>query len=409
MGCFNAAHSHHTDDIYQHSNHWYPEYRRYKLLLLGAGESGKSTLLKKFRRAHGRQYDESEFLAVKPCLTRNLIEAMRTLAIYSDLFANQGHDTQVLQENREIRDRVARMNDKEKFTKEYYEDFKKLWADPHFKRTLEYEHQFQLIDTAEYLFDNMHRFHEEDYCPTFPDILHSYHRNTVNKIKFPKREPGLNEEIYEIFDVAGQRNERRKWIHFFEDTAAVIFVVALSGYNQLIWENNKDNRMEEAIYLFRGIVNLDIFKDTHMIVFLNKRDLFEKKVGKFPVKEYFKDFEGEEEAEEIIEYFKEKFKAQIRRYKEGPATMVVILNWCRIYAAHDDIISTILMFIITEYCDLPDRNSWNLMEFFDNKPPPPTRELFFHITCATDTIDACDLFESCRAVIIKDKIRQGFL
>ena len=58
---------------------------------------------------------------------------MRTLAIYSDILGDSGKDTKVNEENREIRDRVARMSDKQKFSKEHCVDFKKLWADPHIK------------------------------------------------------------------------------------------------------------------------------------------------------------------------------------------------------------------------------------------------------------------------------------
>jgi len=35
-------------------------------------------------------------------------------------------------------------------------------------------------------------------------------------------------------DVGGQRNERKKWIHCFQDVTAVCFVVALSEYDQMV-------------------------------------------------------------------------------------------------------------------------------------------------------------------------------
>jgi GTPase SAR1 family protein len=120
------------------------------------------------------------------------------------------------------------------------------------------------------------------------------------------------QEIYEIFDVGGQKTERRKWVHFFDNTAAIIFVAALSEYNQLLWEDNRNNRMEEAIGLFRGIVNLPAFKDSHIILFLNKSDLFKQKVGKYKIKDYFKDYEGNETESEAIEFFKKKFCEQRR-------------------------------------------------------------------------------------------------
>ena len=50
-----------------------------------------------------------------------------------------------------------------------------------------------------------------------------------------------------------KRNERKKWIHCFDDVNAVIFVVALSEYDQMLFEDNTVNRMVEAIALFEEV------------------------------------------------------------------------------------------------------------------------------------------------------------
>lgn len=47
---------------------------------------------------------------------------------------------------------------------------------------------------------------------------------------------------FSVVDVGGQRSERRKWIHCFDDVKAIIFVVALSGYNQVLFEDIRVNR-----------------------------------------------------------------------------------------------------------------------------------------------------------------------
>lgn len=81
-----------------------------------------------------------------------------------------------------------------------------------------------------------------------------------------------------MYDVGGQRNERKKWIHCFDEVTAVIFVASLSEYDQVLYEDNTVNRMEEAVNLFDEICNSRWFRTTSFILFLNKRDLFETKI-----------------------------------------------------------------------------------------------------------------------------------
>lgn len=40
-----------------------------------------------------------------------------------------------------------------------------------------------------------------------------------------------------MFDVGGQRSERKKWIHCFENVNALLFLVAISGYDQCLAED----------------------------------------------------------------------------------------------------------------------------------------------------------------------------
>lgn len=40
--------------------------------------------------------------------------------------------------------------------------------------------------------------------------------------------------LLRMLDVGGQRSERRKWIHCFDDVKAIIFLTAINEYDQVI-------------------------------------------------------------------------------------------------------------------------------------------------------------------------------
>merc|ERR1711874_161715 len=75
----------------------------------------------------------------------------------------------------------------------------------------------------------------------------------------------------------GQRNERKKWIHCFEDVTAIIFFADSSAHNLTLFEDDRVNRLLEALTLFEEICNCKYFHATPLILFLNKSDLLKKK------------------------------------------------------------------------------------------------------------------------------------
>jgi hypothetical protein len=93
-------------------------------------------------------------------------------------------------------------------------------------------------------------------------------------------------------DVGGQRSERRKWIHCFQDVTAIIFFAALSEYDLKLSEDDSTNRMSETLKLFKDIANYKLFTDTAIVLFLNKYDLFERKIAKVPLTLCFPEYKG---------------------------------------------------------------------------------------------------------------------
>ena len=69
--------------------------------------------------------------------------------------------------------------------------------------------------------------------PTDQDILRSRVKTTgITETTFR-----VGELTYRLFDVGGQRSERKKWIHCFENVTALVFLVSLSEYDQMLYED----------------------------------------------------------------------------------------------------------------------------------------------------------------------------
>lgn len=110
-----------------------------------------------------------------------------------------------------------------------------------------------------------------------------------------------------MFDVGGQRSERKKWIHCFENVTTILFLVAISEYDQLLFEDETVNRMQEALTLFDSICNSRWFVKTSIILFLNKIDRFKEKLPVSPMKNYFPDYEGGVDYAAACDYILNRF------------------------------------------------------------------------------------------------------
>jgi len=180
-----------------------------------------------------------------------------------------------------------------------------MWADAGVQKAVAKGHEFALNDNLGFYFQNINRMFSPDWIPDDQDMLHARLRTT-----------GITENLFELgelsfrmMDVGGQRSERKKWIHCFEGVQCLLFMAALSGYDQCLVEDVHANQMHEALMLFESLVNGEWFKDKPIILFLNKIDLFKHKIAVSPVKKHFPDYQGRSDDEEAAKaFFANRFK-----------------------------------------------------------------------------------------------------
>jgi len=269
-----------------------------KLLLLGAGASGKSTLYKQMITLYGKGISEKEVAGYRPIIHSNVIHAMQTLCTQS---VNYGGVSPSLQAKA---NELLELKEDTTLTPQIAHDIALLWDDNGIQKTFLSRRNFQLIDSATYFFERLQAISAPDYIPDPQDVL----RSRAQTSGVMSSHVTISGKGFQLLDVGGQRAQRSRWIHYFEGVTSVMFVAAVSEYDQVVEEDDTTNRVVEALKLFDEICNSRWFTDTSMILFLNKRDLFAEKLPRVPVSTYFPEYKGDNSEEDAGRFFAGLFK-----------------------------------------------------------------------------------------------------
>ena len=210
------------------------EAEKIKLLLLGAGESGKSTVFKQMKVIYGEKYTDAERKQAVPTIHSNVVQAMKSLCEQAVTFNLVGQ----IKATAEF-EMIRNMDENDAINVTIGTAIATLWTDPGMKQVWDRRSEFQLIESVQYYFNKIDTIKMPDYLPDKDDILYS----RVRTSGIVTERYLIDGTTFEIYDVGGQRNERKKWIHCFEGVTAVIFVAAISEYDQKLFEDASTNRM----------------------------------------------------------------------------------------------------------------------------------------------------------------------
>ncbi len=241
-----------------------------RVLLLGSGESGKSTIVKQMKIINEGGFNERERMQYRSVVHSNVVQSMKVLI-------SACHSLGINIENPASQSRaeyIMQLPPMQPLDAELADDIDALWRDPAIQAAYARGHEFSLNDSAAYFFSKLKEIAQANYLPTQQDVV----RSRVKTSGIIESEFLIGGVKFRLIDVGGQRNERKKWIHVFENVTAVIFVVALSEFDQVLIEDPTQNRMKESLLLFDEICNNRWFIDKSFILFFNKHDLFKEKI-----------------------------------------------------------------------------------------------------------------------------------
>lgn len=177
------------------------EQEKIKLLLLGAGESGKSTIFKQMKILYGTTFSEDERKAQTLTIHNNIIVAMKQLVKQVKLLVFESY---IQAENQASFDLLQGVSDDDLITPAIGDAIKALWSDTAIRRVWERRNEFNLIESVQFYFDRIDIIKSPEYIPSKEDILY----NRIRTSGIITERYLIDNAIFEMYDVGGQRNER---------------------------------------------------------------------------------------------------------------------------------------------------------------------------------------------------------
>ncbi|KAI9525426.1 Guanine nucleotide-binding protein subunit alpha-12 [Dissostichus eleginoides] len=291
--------------------------RLVKILLLGAGESGKSTFLKQMRIINGQEFDKKALLDFRDTIYENILKGMRVLVDARDKLGIGWQSCENEKQGMLVMSWEGRVGGSGVESSEfqlYVMALNALWTDTGIQEAYARRSEFQLSESVKYFLDNLDRIGQMKYIPSKQDIL--FARKATKGIV--EHDFIIKKIPFKMVDVGGQRSQRQKWFQCFDGITSILFMVSSSEYDQVLMEDRRTNRLVESMNIFETIVNNKLFLNVSIILFLNKTDLLVEKIRKVDIRKHFPDYRGDTRNLEDVQAFLVQSFSRKRRNRGKP-------------------------------------------------------------------------------------------
>ncbi|XP_049577150.1 guanine nucleotide-binding protein subunit alpha-12 [Syngnathus scovelli] len=291
--------------------------RLVKILLLGAGESGKSTFLKQMRIINGQEFDKKALLDFRDTIYENILKGMRVLVDARDKLGIGWQSCENEKQGMLLMSwegRAGAVGVEPGEFQLYVMALSALWADAGIQQAYARRSEFQLSESVKYFLDNLERIGQLSYTPSRQDIL--FARKATKGIV--EHDFVIKKIPFKMVDVGGQRSQRQKWFQCFDGITSILFMVSSSEYDQVLMEDRRTNRLVESMNIFETIVNNKLFLNVSIILFLNKTDLLVDKIRTADIRKNFPEFRGDPRRLEDVQAFLVQSFSRKRRNRGKP-------------------------------------------------------------------------------------------
>ncbi|KAG6918008.1 hypothetical protein DXG01_017018 [Tephrocybe rancida] len=198
-------------------------------------------------------------------------------------------------------------------------DILTLWKDANVRAALK-KRGVRMEEMPGFFLNDIERIADENYWPTDSDIMRARLRTLGVQEHYFVIEQGLDvgSEVY-ITDVGGSRNQRPKWIPYFEDVQTILFLAPLT-FDRSLEEDPGINRLEDSLLLWREICRNKILAKATLILFFNKTDVLRRTLAAgVKVKKFVPSYgDLPNEVAPVTKYFCDKFRTYHRKLSPIP-------------------------------------------------------------------------------------------
>ncbi|VDC03814.1 unnamed protein product [Peniophora sp. CBMAI 1063] len=192
------------------------------------------------------------------------------------------------------------------------DDMLRLWHNRTVRTRLAIR-KVRLEEESGFFLDDLERITHPNYTPSEDDVLKARLKTIgVSEHKFEMEAGDQRGTEWRIVDVGGSRFQcAATWVPFFDDVDAIIFLAPISAFDQVLSEEERVNRLEDSVLLWKAMCSNKLLANVDLVLFLNKCDILKRKLDNgVPLVRYVKSYgDRPNDVENACKYFLSKFGA----------------------------------------------------------------------------------------------------
>ena len=217
-------------------------------------------------------------------------------------------------------------------------------------------------DSMHRLFIQLPRITEPDYLPSDEDIL----RCRVRTCGIHEFEFDYGSDSVRLVDVGGPRNDRKRWVHCFQDVSLLFIVVSFDLIDKVLFEDESVDAFQEQAYILKELLGTKWFRETNAVLVGTHADCLSPEIR--PV-------------DTLLQLARSSLSLDPENCALRKAPLMIIPDMCLINP-QSELLHVQIETLLRLLCNGPDKNSLDSVrvESISLEPLSCAVQLYMHVT-----------------------------